>query len=126
MDILKSVVVEKTKMDGIAKVISADDNVANMMGCGKKGQRVTCIIEDQIEVVVRLTEDIPANHKFALRDIGSGDPVVKYGFPIGTASRNIRKGEYVHIHNVESNRGRGDLAKVPTDHPQQMEEIQCL
>ena len=34
--------------------------------------------------------------------------VLKYGESIGKATKNISKGEHVHIQNVESNRGRGD------------------
>jgi altronate dehydratase small subunit len=35
---------------------------------------------------------------------------MKYGLSIGTASQNIKAGDHVHVHNVESNRGRGDKA----------------
>lgn len=59
---------------------------------------------------VTLLEPIPFGHKLALRDIAQGEPVCKYGQVIGTASRPIRAGEHVHVHNVLSNRGRGDLA----------------
>lgn len=113
-------------MNGVAKVVRTEDNVANMVGPGRKGQRVNCVIEDRFRNEVLLLEDVPANHKFALRYIGRGEPVIKYGCPIGTASRDIRKGEYVHIHNVESKRGRGDLARLSTGRSQQMEKVQCL
>ena len=53
--------------------------------------------------------DVPYGHKIAVRDIARGEHVVKYGFSIGAASRDIRRGEYVHIHNMEALRGRGDL-----------------
>jgi len=33
---------------------------------------------------------------------------VKYGEPIGIATRDIRSGQHVHVHNLESARGRGD------------------
>ena len=32
---------------------------------------------------ITLVSDIPAGHKFALRDIADGENVIKYGFPIG-------------------------------------------
>ena len=41
---------------------------------------------------------------------GAGEPVVKYGSPIGTASADIAAGSHVHTHNLASTRGRGDLA----------------
>ncbi len=53
--------------------------------------------------------NIPRGHKIALKEILAGEPVLKYGFPIGLASKDIHRGEYVHVHNLESQRGRGDL-----------------
>lgn len=53
--------------------------------------------------------DVPYGHKIALTDISQGAPIVKYGHTIGAASRPIRAGEYVHVHNLEALRGRGDL-----------------
>jgi hypothetical protein len=54
-------------------------------------------------------EPIAPGHKIALRRIAAGEPVIKYGSPIGTASRDILAGTHVHTHNVVSSRGRGDL-----------------
>lgn len=51
---------------------------------------------------VRVTEAIPAGHKFAARSIESGAPVVKYSYPIGIASQAIGEGAHVHSHNVRS------------------------
>ena len=48
-----------------------------------------------------LIEDIPYGHKFALLDIDRGGPIRKYGVAIGRASRPIRRGAHVHVHNVE-------------------------
>ena len=56
---------------------------------------------------------IPFGHKIALAPIGRGQPVIKYGEVIGLASADIEPGEHVHVHNVESQRGRGDLAHQP-------------
>lgn len=60
---------------------------------------------------VRLRERLPLGHKVALRPIRKGEAVIKFGNPIGRATRNIAPGEMVHIHNMESRRGRGDKAK---------------
>jgi len=93
-----------------ALIIHADDNVANLIGPGKKGETVECTVEGKDEkIAVTLLDDIPPNHKFAPVDVKSGAPIIKYGLNIGRASCDIRKGQYVHIHNIESNRGRGDL-----------------
>ena len=55
-------------------------------------------------------EAIPRGHKVAVCAIRAGEPVMKYGSPIGTASTDIAAGAHVHTHNVASARGRGDLA----------------
>ena len=52
---------------------------------------------------------IPYGHKVALQPIAVGETVLKYGLSIGTAFQTIQPGNHVHVHNVESNRGRGDL-----------------
>ena len=54
---------------------------------------------------------IPFGHKVALAPIAAGQPVIKYGEVIGLTTAEIAPGEHVHIHNVESQRGRGDLAR---------------
>ncbi|AZV18368.1 altronate dehydratase family protein [Mesorhizobium sp. M7A.F.Ce.TU.012.03.2.1] len=43
---------------------------------------------------------IPRGHKMALCDIGSDDPIVKYGQTIGFAREPIVAGDWVHEHNV--------------------------
>lgn len=45
---------------------------------------------------------IPLGHKFALTDIPSGASVIKYGEIIGVATRPIRAGAHVHLHNLQS------------------------
>ena len=51
-------------------------------------------------VVVR--EEVPAGHKIALRDLQPGEPVVKYGFPIGEVTAPIGRGAWVHSHNLKT------------------------
>ncbi len=58
-------------------------------------------------VDVTTTMEIPAGHKFALVDIAEGTPVVKYGFRIGNATAAVKKGEWIHTHNLKT--GLGDL-----------------
>lgn len=47
--------------------------------------------------------EVSGGHKAALRDIKSGENVIKYGFPIGHATRDIREGERVHTDNLKTN-----------------------
>lgn len=58
---------------------------------------------------IRVIGDIPYGHKIAVREIRRHESIIKYGEEIGVATRDIRKGEYVHVHNLDSMRGRGDL-----------------
>ena len=58
---------------------------------------------DTVAVALRALPGIPAGHKFALRDIAEGEDVIKYGYPIGHATRAIAKGELVDHHNIKTN-----------------------
>ncbi len=51
---------------------------------------------------VTLGERIPTGHKIAARAIAAAGKVIKYGAPIGSATRDIGPGQYVHTHNVKS------------------------
>lgn len=46
--------------------------------------------------------DIPKGHKIAMRPASAGDDVLKYGWPIGRATKDIAVGDHVHTHNVET------------------------
>jgi len=50
-----------------------------------------------------LGDTIPVGHKVALTDLDVGDTVVKYGEPIGTVTRFIGKGSWLHSHNMRTN-----------------------
>lgn len=53
--------------------------------------------------------------KYALRFIGKGENVIKYGFPIGHATKDINEGELVYSENLHSNlAGRGEWKYNPT------------
>jgi altronate hydrolase len=43
---------------------------------------------------------IPAGHKLAVGDIAQGQPVRRYNQIIGFATRQIKAGEHVHVHNL--------------------------
>jgi altronate dehydratase len=49
-----------------------------------------------------LPDRVPTGHKLALAPVAAGEKVVKYGSPIGSATRDIQPGEYVHLHNLRS------------------------
>ena len=59
--------------------------------------------------------DVSDGHKYALRDIAEGENIVKYGQPIGHATRPIARGEHVHTHNVKTNlSGKLEYTYEPT------------
>ena len=51
---------------------------------------------------VVLREDVPPGHKISLRALEPGEPVVKYGFPVGAATAPIAPGAWVHTHNLKT------------------------
>ncbi|MEN2793287.1 altronate dehydratase family protein [Sphingomonas oligophenolica] len=51
---------------------------------------------------VTLNEAVARGHKVALHAIAPGEPVLKFGFPIGRATRPIAPGDRVHTHNVST------------------------
>lgn len=55
------------------------------------------------ETSIVLLEDIPKGHKFALDDILSNSHVFKYGMSIGSAFKDIKKGQWIHTHNIKTN-----------------------
>jgi altronate hydrolase len=63
---------------------------------------------------------IPAGHKLAVRDIAQGQPVRRYNQIIGFATRPIKAGEHVHVHNIAMGDFARDYAfcslKKPTDY----------
>ncbi len=59
------------------------------------------------EHTVTTLEEIPQGHKFALTDIEAGEDVIKYGFRIGIAKEAVKKGGWIHTHNVKT--ALGDL-----------------
>ncbi len=90
-------------MDAI--LMHRDDDVALAIEDLAAGRRV-----DLAGNSITLTQPIPSGHKFAVRLLARGEQVRKYGQPIGRATADIAPGEHVHAHNLESQRGRGDLA----------------
>lgn len=51
---------------------------------------------------VRLREDVPVGHKVAITEVKAGEPVIKYGYPIGHATELIERGAWVHSHNLRT------------------------
>ena len=91
-----------------AIVLSPKDNVATALVDLKAGDTLELEVGGETQAV-KLTADVPFGHKFSLSKIEPNAPVIKYGEVIGISTAIIKPGDYVHIHNVVSARGRGDL-----------------
>jgi hypothetical protein len=78
-------------------LLSAADNVAVTrvaLAAGSTHRVGTAVI------VIR--SDVAAGFKIALREIASGEKILKYGAPIGSATRAIQPGDIVHLENMKS------------------------
>ncbi|WP_271812669.1 UxaA family hydrolase [Clostridium beijerinckii] len=52
---------------------------------------------------IEIKEDIKRGHKVAISDFKVDDYVIKYGYPIGHAIKDISLGEWIHTHNIKTN-----------------------
>ena len=73
--------------------INEKDNTAVALENLKCGERIGDLT---------LLQDIPMGHKLALCDIKKGEKVIKYGYPIGSAAEDIKRGSHIHTHNLKS------------------------
>lgn len=89
----------------IALVIDKKDNVGVALTDFISGETCYVVEEDGNAYQIILTEPIKFGHKFALKDLQSGEPVIKYGEEIGNVIGFIQKGGWIHNHNMSCERG---------------------
>jgi galactarate dehydratase len=70
------------------------DNVAIVANAVRTRRRLD--LRQRLRCRLVLRERVPQAHKVALTDIGEGEPVVRYGIPIGYALKAIPAGSWVH------------------------------
>ena len=69
------------------------------------GQDVTGWVMAQDKTInVKVVDDIPIGHKFALKDLDENATVIKYDTDIGRTVAPVKKGEHVHVHNLKTKR----------------------
>ncbi len=98
--------------------IQENDNVAIALKDLKAGQTIQVSGEE-----VTLLADIGAGHKLALQDIEKESQVIKYGYSIGVATEPVKRGMWLHTHNIKT--GLGDLLTYqyhPTQETVRMED----
>ncbi|GAB6166278.1 hypothetical protein JCM19992_22780 [Thermostilla marina] len=77
--------------------IHPEDNVAVATGPLSAGMTISVG-----EITLSLHQAVRLGDKVALLPIAKGEPVLKYGLPIGKATAAIAPGEHVHTHNLAS------------------------
>jgi hypothetical protein len=80
--------------------VNPRDNVATVLE--NAGAKTVQVVGGDTASTVELQSAIKLGHKVALADIKSGDAIIKYGVRIGHAAKDIRRGEWVHLHNCAS------------------------
>lgn len=83
--------------------VNEKDNLVTCLRPIKKGEDVK--LDGK---VFKATADIGKFHKMAVETIKRGENCYKYGEIIGVALEDLNPGDHVHVHNIESTRGRGD------------------
>lgn len=81
--------------------IDPGDNVVTVVEEAARGDAVSYVTPQGSREIAAL-ESIPFGHKIAMEEIPPGERIIKYHEVIGTASRAIKQGEHVHVHNVHS------------------------
>lgn len=74
------------------------DNVVIALKQFSKGDIVMVENGEKITVL----DDVPKSHKIALMDMAQGEEIIKYGEIIAVSSEEIKKGQWVHTHNLKS------------------------
>jgi len=83
-----------------AVILRENDNVATALIDLPAGDYI--LNSGESGTTITVPEDIMAGFKLALSDISKSEPVYKYGYVIGLATVDIKKGDCVHIHNLIS------------------------
>ena len=78
--------------------INPADNVAVAITALPAGEKLTVDGKG-----ITLNEDVPAGHKFALKDFAEGENVIKYGYPIGHARKAQKQGDWMNENNIKTN-----------------------
>ena len=75
--------------------INPSDNIAVALTDLKKNHIIN--VNDK---KYKLVNNIKAKHKFSTQKLNIGDPIYMYGVTVGTAKKNIKKGEQITTTNI--------------------------
>jgi (2R)-sulfolactate sulfo-lyase subunit alpha len=87
-------------------VHSPKDNVGVVVVEGLKAgtMMLGVVTENDKTLKLEARQDIPIGHKIALKDLKTGDTIIKYGEDIGKMMAAVKTGEHVHVHNLKTKR----------------------
>ncbi len=88
-----------------ALVLDPKDNVAIALTDLAAGDVCTVAEDGGNKYEATVVEKIAFGHKFALADLAANAPVLKYGEEIGKMKVAIKKGAWIHVHNMYCERG---------------------
>ena len=89
--------INQEESDSRLLLLAPADNVAVVRQAIPGGERIMVS-----GVEIELKKAVAVGHKIARRSIASGEKVLKYGVPIGSATADIEIGDHVHLHNIRS------------------------
>lgn len=58
--------------------------------------------KDNVWISLETNDQFSRGHKYALEPIQAGMPIIKYGMPIGIATKDIEKDGHIHTHNIKT------------------------
>ena len=86
----------------LALLLNPEDTVATALSDAAAGDTAEIILgREKTGRLVTALDAVPFGFKIAVSPMKKGSLVIKYGLPIGVASRDIAPGSLVHIHNIE-------------------------
>lgn len=91
--------------------LAAQDNIG--VCCRTVAAGETLFVDD---TEITASETVSIGHKLALVALNPGDKVIKYGMPIGSITKPVQAGDWVHMHNMQSDYMPAHLRDTSGDH----------
>ena len=100
--------------------INAADSVVVCLTEKKQGDHITVDGRN-----ITINQDTPAGHKVLIKDVKEGEDIIKYGYPIGHAQKDMKAGDWVNENNLKTNlKGTLEYTYQPVDEKLSIENEQ--
>ncbi|MED4227882.1 altronate dehydratase family protein [Neobacillus cucumis] len=80
--------------------LNSNDDVVISLQVIRKGETIQIHTDEKDLINITIQEDIPKGHKILVHPVKEGEDILKFGYSIGRAKRDISVGEWVHTHNL--------------------------